>query len=75
MTASVFVFPVVMRPGFGDPAWREQHNRECSALGAQLYAPPDRTRPLLVIDNPRQRARALYAAVLRDIAEIMREEA
>lgn len=51
MTAQQIVFPVVMRPNFTDPAWREQHTRECRAqIGAQLVPPP-RTRPLLVIDN------------------------
>lgn len=53
MTAQQIVFPVVMRPNFSDPAWREQHQRECRAqIGTQLVR-PFRTRPMLVIDNMR----------------------
>lgn len=53
MSAQQIVFPVVMRPNFSDPAWREQHQRECRAqIGAQ-FVPPPRTRPLVVVDNTR----------------------
>lgn len=55
MTAPVVILPVVMRPNFADPAWREQHNREACALWQALQAPPPRTRPLLVVSNERFR--------------------
>lgn len=52
MTASLQQLPVVHRPSFQDPAWREQFDRECAALDQMLKKPPPRTRPLLVIYRP-----------------------
>ncbi|EKS26706.1 hypothetical protein [Afipia felis] len=51
MTAAVIHMPVVPRRSLGDPAWREQYERECAARAGAMLAPPPRTRPLLVIRN------------------------
>jgi len=55
MTAPVIILPVVAKPAFHDPAWREQYERECRARCEELIGPPPRTRPLLVISNQRFR--------------------
>ncbi|KQW22124.1 hypothetical protein ASC80_01635 [Afipia sp. Root123D2] len=55
MTAPVIILPIVTRPGFGDPSWREQHRREIEALQLVGEAPPPRTRPLLVVSNQKFR--------------------
>lgn len=55
MTAPVIILPVVERPNFGDPAWREQRARETHALWDMLHRAPPRTRPLLVVSNERFR--------------------
>lgn len=52
MTAAVIIMPVVPRRTLGDPAWREQYERECAAKAGAMLAPPPRTRPLLVISSP-----------------------
>jgi hypothetical protein len=48
MKAMLIQIPVVHRPSFHDPAWREQFDRECEALGKMQQKPPPRTRPLIV---------------------------
>jgi len=55
MTAAVIILPVVAKPAFHDPAWREQYERECRARCEELFGPPPRTRPLLVVSNQRFR--------------------
>lgn len=55
MTAPVFIFPIVPRRNFSDPAWREQHQRECRAQIGTEFARPPRTQPLVVVDNGRVR--------------------
>lgn len=52
MSAVIIILPVVCRPSLGDPAWREQFDRECEAKHANRKAPPPRTRPLIVCHRP-----------------------
>ena len=51
MTAPVIILPVIPRRSFGDPAWREQYERECEAATNAQVDPPPRTRPLLAVHN------------------------
>jgi len=48
MSAMIRQLPVVHRPSFHDPAWREQFDREVAAFDQMLRKPPPRTRPLIV---------------------------
>lgn len=66
MTAPVILMPVVPRRSFGDPAWREQVQRECMALAETCVAPPARTRPLLVIGRRETPAEQF----MRSVAEL-----
>jgi hypothetical protein len=51
MSAIVIVLPVVHRPSFHDPAWREQFDRERWAQVFNEMSPPRRTRPLVVVQR------------------------
>lgn len=55
MSAPVILLPIIPRRTLGDPAWREQYERECVARAGAMMAPPARTRPLLVVSNDRYR--------------------
>lgn len=46
--ATLQQIPVVHRPSFHDPAWREQFDREVEAFNEMLRRRPPRTRPLIV---------------------------
>lgn len=72
MTAVVIIMPVVPRRTLGDPAWREQYERECAAKAGAMLAPPARTRPLLVTNSDRilpvrNRLIALASQIRRDV--------
>jgi hypothetical protein len=51
MTAPVIILPVVARPNFHDPDWREQTARETRAMWDMQNRRPPATRPLLVVSN------------------------
>jgi hypothetical protein len=48
MSATVIILPVVHRPSFHDPDWREQFDRELEARKDTVRQAPPRTRPLIV---------------------------
>ncbi len=52
--AIVILLPVVHRPSFHDPDWREQFDRECAARLDACHTPPPRTRPLMVCQRERR---------------------
>lgn len=51
-SAIVLLLPVVHRPSFHCPAWREQLDRELDARNEMTVAAPARTRPLVVSHRP-----------------------
>jgi hypothetical protein len=55
MRATLIILPVVHRPAFHDPDWREQYERECRARCEELLMPPPRTRLLVVYHRPEGR--------------------
>ena len=52
--AIILLLPVVHRPSFHDPAWREQFDRELDARNEMANRPPPRTRPLIVSHRPEE---------------------
>jgi hypothetical protein len=52
MSAILIILPVVHRPSFHDPSWREQFDRELEARNEMIRRPPPRTRPLVVDHRP-----------------------
>jgi hypothetical protein len=73
----IAIFPIVARPAFHDPAWREQFDRECAAKLAMRDAPPPRTRPMLALSNEitaRPMTFAEYFVLVGKIADALREE-
>jgi hypothetical protein len=55
MSAQIFILPVVARPSFQDPAWREQFDREVEARMGMLHQAPPRTRPLIACQREQER--------------------
>jgi hypothetical protein len=51
MTDRFVILPIVARPSFHDPAWREQFDREMEAKRLARDVPPPRTRPVLAVSN------------------------
>lgn len=73
MTATVIIMPVISRPSFRDPAWREQFERESLARCVDLRSAPPRTRPLLVVRNEPE-AGGIFQEVLRRVQSALDDE-